>query len=646
MSDYGFVMRVDDLTSSQMKKIESSVKGLSSTVKTETGNMQSNFAGLGESAKQLTGYLASAFAVHEIVSFGKELLHVAAEFQGFANVIKYSSIGTVDAAQNMGYLENAITRLKLPMRETYESFSEMEAGFYGTGIEGEKLRKVFEGVAEASSVLHLNPATFSRVTFALKEIGELGTLQARQLRMLSFSLPGAGNLAAQSMGMTSAQLHEAMKKSSVNASDFLPKFAETLTKHFEKGLHNAGESLISQMNVMSNAMLSLKLDMGEKLSPFFTHVMESITSGMQTIKSIWDSLTSNSNFVDTLKFLYDWTVKLVPIWAGYRLIMAGWNGIIALSTTLEGLFTREIITNTVATAANGAAMGFARVEVGGFAAMMSTAAVEVETATGAMVGLEAALATFGIGAIIIGFGLLVEKLISLNQEARDFADIQSQISQTGAFHKETSKMYVDISNRFADYGKTNASKEDKAILLKDALEAQRYIQDKKNKEFDPALHAAQRANDAANKILGYSEQQVGTTANGIAITKKLPVFAQDEVVRSQFLKNLGQQSNDSKFATVQLKNLGSYIKTLIDQGIKPAKAGTFGGEGGTMQEGATNTSQLAGASGGLGQAKIVNQHIGVLQQNNGVHESKDNADDTLRILLELVNGFNESQNSQ
>lgn len=647
MSDYGFTISINDLSSAKMKQIENSMKSLSSTVKTETSNIESNFSSIADSAKRLTEYLTAAFAVNEIINFGKELLHTAAEFQGFFNVIKYSSMGTVDSAQNIEYLRGAVERLKLPMRETYESFSEMEAGFYGTGIQGEKLRKVFEGVAEASSVLHLNPETFSRVTFALKEVGELGTLQARQLRMLSFSLPGAGNLAAQAMHMNSAQLHEAMKKGLVNSSDFLPKFAEVLTKHFEKGLKNAGESLISQMNVMKNSILDLKLDMGDKLAPLFTHIMDSITDGIRTIKSIWDSLTANSTFVDTLKFLYDWTVKLVPIWIGYKIVMAGWNAVVSLSAMIEGLFTREIIANTAATVSNYGALALSRVEVSGFGASMITTTAATEASTGAMVGLSSALATLGIGAFIVGLGLIIEKFISMNREAQDFADEMTHITKTAQLHKEGSSMYNELSNRYASYGGKGNDPHDRAVLLKDMMEAQKFLQDKQLKVMNPTIDASKKANESANKIIGYSSQNLGTSSGGATQTMRVPIFAENnEIIRNKAKENYEQQVNDQKFLTTQLRNLGKAIADLIKDGIKPAKD-DLGGEGGSLKNSAFNTSSLAGASGGLGQARIIKIDFhGPFQQNNGVKESKNQADEAIEKMTELLNNFSDSTNSQ
>lgn len=613
MADYGFSIKIEDLTSSQMKVIEQSIKNLGGTVKTQTQQMQSDFSELGDAANSLKNILIEAFAVREIYNFGKELLNTAAEFEGFTNVIKYSSTGIVDASRNLDYVRESIDRLHLPMRETYEAFSEMQAGFYGTGIEGEKLRKVFEGVAEASSVLHLQPASFSRVTFALKEIGELGTLQARQLRMLSFALPGAGNLAAQSLGMTSEKLHEAMKKGEIKSSDFLPKFAATLTEHFSGGLGNAGNSLISQMNDEKNSIIKLFVDMGESLKPFFIDVLHTVSATMKEIKSVWDSLTGNSSFVDSLKFIFDWAVKLVPIWIAYKLALAG-AAFVSKAFALEN---------------------------GVLAVTMGEVTFMTDGATAAFEGFGAAIASTGIGALVVGFGLLIEAIIKGNQELDETVDKLTSLSKISLLHQTDSDLYKNVKDRYATFNTLGAVA--KSTLLTDASDAQKKIQDDIDKEFNPKVNAAFKAMQAANKVTGSHEEVMG---NGDI--RSVTDYAQNNPgMRGRIQDAYKEEYNNRKFAMAQAKGLADAVAQMKKAGVTPSAGGYSGLGGAGIKDDATHTSNLSGASGGLGQAKII--HIafnGPFQQNNGVRESKNEADEAIQKMIEAINGFSDSVNSQ
>jgi tape measure domain-containing protein len=294
--DYGFNLSVGGDIMAQLAKINSQLGTVSQKSNDTANQVKSGFEGIGNAAIKMGEIIAAAFSIEKIIDFGKELLNITAEFQGFENVIKYSSVNAKDAGDNLDYVKDAVNRLHLPIKEAYQAFSEMQAGFYGTAIEGKKLRDVFEGVSEAATVLNLSPDRFSRVTFALKEIGELGTVQARQMRMLGLALPGAMNIAAQSMHMSQRQFHKAMKEGEIDSGSFLSIFSESLKKNFKGGLANASHSLIAEMNDAQNSYIDLQIKMGETLTPVFTKILGTFSTAALNGISIWEKLTSKINF--------------------------------------------------------------------------------------------------------------------------------------------------------------------------------------------------------------------------------------------------------------------------------------------------------------------------------------------------------------
>lgn len=637
MPNYGFEMSVKDLTSPQIKQIENSIKSLGGTVQSQTKQMQESFGGLGEAAQTMGRYIVEAFSVYEIYNFGKELMNVATEFQSFTNVIKYSSNGIVDNSENINYLNDAITRLHLPMKQAYEQFSEMQAGMVGTGIQGDKLRKVFEGVAEAATVMHLNPDKFSRTTYALKEIGELGTVQMRQMRMLAIALPGAMSIASQSLGMTSEQFHKAMKGGQINSADFLPKFAAGLTKRFNPGLENAGKSLMSQINDEKNAVLKLMLDMGNSLEPLFLDILHTVKHAMEELKNVWSSLTGNSNFVESLKFIFDWAVKLVPIWAAYKGVVMGWSVATRAAAYVQGLFASETILSTAAITANYGALVGAKIEVIGFGSSLVGTTAATEGTVVAMAGLKAALLSTGIGAFVIGLGLVVEKLISMNEELDKTIDKKYQLSDTKDQFKSISDVAASIKERYSVFNKLDPA--EKSLLASDVKQ---FIANTSGKL--PVLN--KRTSDLSNDATKNGTATLGDKVIGMANFGGYNFGA--------FLSNGLQTASKTKDAATEIS---SGLKSLISnfdaikvigqqikaKGIKPSDGG-FGGNS-PGKENAINTSNLAGAAGGLGQAKTIIQHIGVVQQNNGVKESKDKTDEVLQKLIELINGFSDSANA-
>jgi|GEM_PF-3714312 len=301
MSTYGFTLNADGNILSFADKVNKALSSMGLNAKVGVDGVKGQFDSLLEAAKGVAEAMAAAFAVREVVEFGKELMHITSEYQNFDNVIKYTSQNSADATQNLTYIKGAIDRLHLPMQQAYQSFAEMQAGFYGTGIEGQKLRSVFEGVAEAATVLHLDPQRFESTMLFLKEMGEMGTVQARQMRSLAMSLPGAMSIAAKAMNMGTAQFHEAMKKGEIKSADFIPKFTTQLSKQFAPGLPNAGNSLQAKMNDANNAMEKLKLSVGNAFIPVFTEILTVVDKVFSGIKSKWDSISGSINFDGIIK---------------------------------------------------------------------------------------------------------------------------------------------------------------------------------------------------------------------------------------------------------------------------------------------------------------------------------------------------------
>ena len=260
-----------------------------------------------------------AFSVEKILEFGKEILHTTAEFEGFTNVIKYASIDMQDVQANVAYLEDAVKRLHLPLQQAFEQFSELQGGLYGTGVEGDKLRNIFEGLGTASAVLHLNADQFSRAGYALKEVGELGELQTRQMRMLAMALPGSMNLAAEAMGMSTEELHKAMEAREIKAGPFMERFGAKLKEHFSAGLANAGDSLISKMNDTQSEFLRLQLEMGETLRPMYIAIMDGVIKLYHALENAWKWLVEHK---ETIKALAVGVGVAVTAYGAYVTIMA------------------------------------------------------------------------------------------------------------------------------------------------------------------------------------------------------------------------------------------------------------------------------------------------------------------------------------
>ena len=190
-----YTLSLKDLLTSKLKEAHA-----------ESDSLERGMDSLSDTIKEVGVAMGIAFGIEKIFEVGKEILNVTAEFEGYANRIKFASENTADATLNMAFLNDEVARLHLPMKEVNEQFSEMQAGLVGTGIEGAKLRTLFDGISTAAATLHLGPYQLQRTMYDLKEIGEIG-LNARIEKSLATALPGINDIVKKTFGKTMHELN-------------------------------------------------------------------------------------------------------------------------------------------------------------------------------------------------------------------------------------------------------------------------------------------------------------------------------------------------------------------------------------------------------------------------------------------------------
>ena len=168
-------------------------------------------------------------------------------------VKSYTTIegSTSGAVSQLDYIYEISNKLGLE----FQSTAEAAKGFFAAG-KGSALQKdlngIFEGVSQAGAALSLSTEQMDGVFLALGQMISKGKVQAEELRgQLGERLPGAFNLAARAMGVTTAQLDDMLKKGQVTAEDMLPKLAAVLKDEFGPAAEQAAQGAQGAVNRLS-----------------------------------------------------------------------------------------------------------------------------------------------------------------------------------------------------------------------------------------------------------------------------------------------------------------------------------------------------------------------------------------------------------
>jgi tape measure domain-containing protein len=317
----------------------------SSGIKSATTNTEKLNGAMGMAQKSANG-LKTALAAIGVGLGIKEIISTTAAMEGLQNQLNFASGSAEQGARDFNYLRKTSQEMGLDFNVAATAFAKFSGAARGTSIEGQKLRDIFEGVGMASTVMHLTAEQSEGAFRALEQMLSKGKVSAEELRgQLGERIPGAFQIAARAMGMTTSELDKFMSQGLLMSEDFLPKFAAQLKLEFAGGMSAASESLSANLNRMNNAFLEIKLTLGELLMPVILTVLDAIRSLTNFVKEhavaisfLVGSFTALAGAI----FIYNSYMKIAAIYSGAKFIWGIWS----LAAALDGVTVAQWLLNT------------------------------------------------------------------------------------------------------------------------------------------------------------------------------------------------------------------------------------------------------------------------------------------------------------
>jgi tape measure domain-containing protein len=160
-----------------------------------------------------------------------------------SNLSKHAQAVTGDTALAAKNFDSSATKrcaLGVAFDSSAQAYAKLAAASKEHPLKAPKPGKFFTAVSEASRVLGLSSYESEGALNALQQMMSTGTVQAEELRgQLGERIPGAFNLAAKAMGVTTKELGKMMEQGEVLAEDLLPRLAQVLRSQYAAGLEEA-----------------------------------------------------------------------------------------------------------------------------------------------------------------------------------------------------------------------------------------------------------------------------------------------------------------------------------------------------------------------------------------------------------------------
>ena len=300
---------------SQLNIAQSDLQSFASANKQTSDKIQNSFNSATNGIKNLVlGYLSLNAAIQTVGASFDTALKLDAVNSALTAILGSNEA----AAEQFQRLSEFADRYGLNLLAVGEAYKNFAAAAVSANVPLEQTNYIFESVAKAASVLKLSNDDLKGSLNALSQMISKGTVSAEELRgQLGERLPGAFNLAAKAMGVTTAELGKMLENGEIMAGDLLPKLALELNKTFGDKIVGDVDSLQASTNRLSNTFTTA-INNGH-----IGEVFKTIIDGANRTLEIFESkswgeffnrftaaITGNIALADTYSIMYNQLNKL------------------------------------------------------------------------------------------------------------------------------------------------------------------------------------------------------------------------------------------------------------------------------------------------------------------------------------------------
>ncbi len=235
-------------------------------VDTATRRMEARIKSTTAAASKLWLAIGGTAAIYAAARAGRALVDTSIAMERIENSLRAATGSAAGAQRELGFVRAEAERLGLNLEQTAGAYASLAAAARGTALEGQAAREIFTAISEAATVMGLSAYEAEGALRAIEQMISKGSVQAEELRgQLGERLPGAFQIAARAMGVTTQELSKMLADGEVLASDLLPKLARQLREEFSGEVPNAVKGLHQEIERLNTAWFELKAAFAESV---------------------------------------------------------------------------------------------------------------------------------------------------------------------------------------------------------------------------------------------------------------------------------------------------------------------------------------------------------------------------------------------
>lgn len=418
------------------------------------------------------------FAAKQVVLFGQAYKLLAfiqnlpaqvgaavGQLQSFRNTLNAVTPSAEEARASNELLLGLMERYNVPLQSARDGFTKLYASMAPAGFSGDEIRDLFTGITKAAATFGMSADKVDRVNYAFAQMASKGQVMSEELKgQLGDVLPGAMALFAEAAGFEgpkaiqdfSAALEEGAYKGEAMVA-LLKNVTIVMNKEFGPGAEGAARTFQGVMNRMQNSMalfyesfepiavgflnsVVVPMTDGIKqltdgLNAFFTGTAAKTAGGfaiaqeLERLRPAFDGIGQNvSTFVVQLGELarvaldvgkvflqiagnpiVGYLAKLYAIALPINIALGVMRGLWAANALQLLIFNARVASGT-------STLSAFRGMMAATGATAQTTAASIRTAG---ITLRTFFATTGVGLVVVGISMLIEKFLTMNQALAD-----------------------------------------------------------------------------------------------------------------------------------------------------------------------------------------------------------------------------------
>lgn len=267
------------------------------------------------------------------------------------DLVRRSIEGLTKSTQDWDYIQQQAFKTGTGIETVAKGYRNFYSAANMAGFDKGGIQEMYSEVLIASRAIGANQTQVNGALLALEQMLSKGKVSMEELRrQLGNALPGAFEIGAKAMGVTTQKFNE-MIKAGVSANEFVPKFTRELLRTYEKAFPEAVKSLDYAIVNLDSSWKLFQYDLmrggaGQELAKVVRQIASILTSSeMQTaLIAIGKSLNAIMSILSfLLRHLKEILFIISPLVMGAAIdkliksvaILVGWirAGNLALSVT-------------------------------------------------------------------------------------------------------------------------------------------------------------------------------------------------------------------------------------------------------------------------------------------------------------------------